>query len=142
MVSDKPEWQPKYPTPESMQEAIDAYFDDIINHNRTCAPHQIDAPTMTGLAIKLGFTSRQAILNYELRKCDEFGPVVQNARIRLEEYLEKALHTRSNVHGVTFSLKNNCKGWADKTESVTTNTNLTSGGLSVTFVEPNSEFKE
>ena len=68
---------PKYATAEQMQAAIDRYFEDckgepIIGDDgfpicdkwgKPFIIHQ-RPPTVTGLALALGFTSRQALLDY------------------------------------------------------------------------------
>ena len=57
---------PYYKTPEDMQIAIDAYFRDIAIHNIE-NPDNIKHPTVTGLALGLGFCSRNSLLHYEER---------------------------------------------------------------------------
>jgi hypothetical protein len=56
----------KYKTVEELQEAIDAYF--ALNPER---------PTVTGLALHLGFHSRKSFYNYEERP--EFSQPIKNA---------------------------------------------------------------
>ena len=68
-------------------------------------------PTITGLALFLGFNSRQSMLDYE--KKEEFSCTIKNARLRIEHEYEKQLHL-DKCTGAIFALKN--FGWKDKTE--------------------------
>lgn len=66
-------------------------------------------PTVTGLALALGFASRQALLNYQAKK--EFNDTITRAKSRVEEYAESRLFDRDGSNGAQFSLRNNFKGW-------------------------------
>lgn len=114
---------PKYKTAAEMQEKIDTYFSDcqgellqdengpvldkfgneIYLHSRP--------PTVTGLALALGFTSRQSLLNYQGRK--EFFDTITRAKSRCEQYAEERLFDRDGTSGAQFSLRANF-GWNDK----------------------------
>lgn len=76
---------------------------------KSCKP-----PTVTGLALALGFTSRQALLNYQSKK--EFVDTVTRAKSRVEEYAESRLFDKDGAQGAKFSLSNNFKGWTEKQE--------------------------
>ena len=116
----------RYKTPEDMEEAIDTYFESCVpilkrNNEGTAIVNKagfpvydLNPPTITGLAIHLGYESRQSIYDNE-KKNDEFSYIIKRARLRCENYLEK--------HGLTgdipaamaiFVLKN--YGWTDKQE--------------------------
>ena len=96
---------PKYATAEQMQAAIDRYFEDckgepIIGDDgfpicdkwgKPFIIHQ-RPPTVTGLALALGFTSRQALLDYQAKK--EFVDTVTRAKSRIEAYAEERLFDR------------------------------------------------
>lgn len=69
-------------------------------------------PTMTGLAMFLGFASRQSFYDYE--KKDEFSYTIKKARLRIENEYEKQLYM-DKCTGAIFALKN--MGWKDKTET-------------------------
>lgn len=69
-------------------------------------------PTMTGLALYLGFNSRQSMLDYE--KNPEFSCTIKNARLRIEHEYEKQLYM-DKCTGAIFALKN--FGWRDKVEN-------------------------
>jgi hypothetical protein len=90
----------KYSSPDEMQAAIDAYFEDA------------DAPTMAGLALELGFQDRRSLSDYAEK--DNFLPVIKRARTKLEEFHEKNLLSR-NPTGSIFWLKNH-SGYRDRQE--------------------------
>lgn len=114
---------PKFETAEEMQLAIDDYFASCDNHIRTIYDKEggedkgISDPlpyTMTGLAIALGFESRQSLVDY--KKKDRFSDTIKKARLRVEESIEqRMLKSNGVVAGVIFNAKNNF-GWKDKTE--------------------------
>lgn len=94
---------PKYTSSEEMQKVIDAYFKKCDEEKR---PY-----TITGLALALDM-DRRSIVNYGDK--DEFFLTVKKARLKVEAFLEEALHSGSPA-GLIFNLKNNF-GWKDKTE--------------------------
>lgn len=115
---------PRYKTVEEMQVVIDQYFEDckgepIIGDDgqpildKYGQPFIINAhpPTVTGLALALGFTSRQALLNYQAKK--DFVDTVLRAKARIEAYAEERLFDRDGQRGAEFSLKYNFR-WADE----------------------------
>ena len=89
--------------PEKMQEAIDDYFENY------------QPVTITGLALHLGFESRQSFYDYEKREA--FSYTIKRARLRIETYYEGKL-VANNAAGPIFALKN--MGWKDKTETEVT----------------------
>lgn len=114
----------KYKTVEELQAAIDAYFEDCQGHplvddkgnavtDKYGAPVIIGAhpPTVTGLALALGFTGRQALLNYQGRK--QFMDTITRAKARCEEYAESRLFDRDGARGAQFSLEHNFR-WLDQ----------------------------
>lgn len=64
-------------------------------------------PTITGLALALGFTSRQALLNYQAKP--EFVDTVTRAKMRVEAYCEERLFDKDGQRGAQFSLALNFK---------------------------------
>lgn len=70
-----------------------------------------EPPTITGLALYLGFESRQSIYDYEKR--GKFSYTVKRARLTIESEYEKKLHG-NNPTGPIFALKN--FGWQDRHE--------------------------
>ena len=119
----------KYSKPEEMQIAIDQYFENCEGTlyvdkdtgdpvlSKYGEPIIIGAkpPTITGMALHLGFISRMSMLQYGAR--EEFIATVSQAKARVEAYTEARLFDRDGVNGAKFSLTNNFKGWKD-TQSV------------------------
>lgn len=94
----------KYSDPGLMQSAIDLYF-------ATCEAEK-KRPLITGLALSLGFESRQSFYDYEKRP--EFSYIIKTARLRVEMGYEESLQN-NNCTGAIFALKN--MGWRDKVET-------------------------
>jgi len=106
-----------YKTPEELQNKIDEYFvyikgewheeergdNTILVYDREPEP-----PTVTGLALYLGFSTRQALLNYQHR--EDFKEIIEMAKLRVEGKYEKNLSGKY-PNGSIFALKN--LGWAD-----------------------------
>lgn len=67
--------------------------------------------TITGLALALGFESRQSFYDYE--KNPEFSYIVRKARLKVEQGYELRLFSGQPT-GAIFALKN--MGWKDKQE--------------------------
>lgn len=118
---------PKYNNAAEVQEKIDEYFEkcegtilkndkDEIVFNKFGQPVIVNAkpPTITGLALALGFTSRQALLNYQAKK--EFVDTITRAKTRVEQYTEERLFDRDGANGAKFSLANNFTGWNESKE--------------------------
>ena len=100
-----------YDTPEQFDAKVYEYQDHCKENN--------EPVTWTGLALFLGFSSRQSIdeyLNY-----DGFSDSVKRAKTFVEWNYEKRLAGDGTPTGAIFALKN--FGWKDKTE-----TDITSGG--------------
>lgn len=70
-----------------------------------------ETPTITGLALFLGFESRQSLYDYE--KNGEFSYSIKKAKLHVEKSYEQHLLSQSAT-GAIFALKN--FGWADKQE--------------------------
>lgn len=116
---------PKYKTVEEMQTKIDEYFkacegrplvdeDGKVMYDKNFQPIIVGAkpPTITGLALALGFASRQALLNYQARA--EFNYTVTRAKAFVEQYAEERLFDKDGANGAKFSLANNFEGWKEK----------------------------
>ncbi len=103
-----------FSTPEELQAKVDEYFDKPVD-TRTVyvgadkTPIKVSVPTITGLALFLGFDSRQSFYDYEKR--EEFSYTIKVARLRIEREYEQLLQW-GNVTGAIFSLKN--LGWKDE----------------------------
>ena len=112
-----------YDTPKKMQKAIDKYFEDcqgkplkgedgkvLVDKYGKPVLMGARAPTVTGLALALGFNSRQTLLNYQAQP--EFVDTITRAKTRCEEYAESRLYDRDGARGAEFSLKYNFR-WED-----------------------------
>lgn len=109
----------KFATPQDMQSAVDAYFASRDENNR---------PTVTGLALALGFCDRSSLIDYEER--DQFFHTIKAAKARVQEFIENRLYD-PNATGCIFNLKNNF-GWRDKSEQELTGADGGPVELSVT----------
>ena len=131
-----------YKTPEEMQERIDAYFKEcegtyiqvdgyaLTDKNGNPVKTKERPLTITGLALALGFSGRQALLNYEDK--EEFMDTIKRAKSRIEQYAEERLFDKDGVNGAKFNLSNNFKGWREKQEI---DSNVTTTGTTVVKFE-------
>lgn len=107
--------RPTFTSSEEMQEKIDAYFascepellrdgDGTPMLNKNGEPVYVGGRPMTiqGLALALGFTSRQSLLNYKAKR--EFVDTVTRARLRVEQYAAERLFDRDAQRGAQFTL--------------------------------------
>lgn len=104
-MSKKSKGRPQlFKTPEDMQKSIDDYYTNCIDN---------DVPlTITGVALALGFESRQSFYDYE--KMSDFSYTIKRTRMYIENAYEMALQSKHTT-GAIFALKN--LGWSDKTET-------------------------
>lgn len=116
---------PKYKSKEEIEEKINEYFEECkgevlkdddgnVVFNKFGQPVIVDRhpPTVTGLALALGFASRQALLNYQGKK--EFNDTITRAKTKVEQYAEERLFDKDGSNGAKFSLANNFEGWNAK----------------------------
>lgn len=113
-----------YRTPEEMQKKIDAYFKEcegeyivvdgmaLTDKNGNPVKAKERPLTITGLALALGFSGRQALLNYEDKP--EFMDTIKRAKAKVEQYAEERLYDRDGVNGAKFNLTNNFSGWIER----------------------------
>lgn len=116
---------PKYTSADEITGLIDNYFESCKGHplmvtddtgrevpylDKRGNPIIIDQhpPTVTGLALALGFESRQSLLNYQCKP--EFSSVITRAKSRIEQYTEERLFDKDGANGAKFSLELNW-GW-------------------------------
>lgn len=101
----------KYNKVEDMEDAINKYFTDC---DIKSEPY-----TISGLALALGFDSRQSLLNYCKYEDDEdvsFLDTIKRAKAKCEFDIERGLLSgKYNPTGAIFNLKNNYD-WKDKQE--------------------------
>ena len=113
-----------YESAEQMQVVIDSYFDECKKEKLT--------PTVTELALALGFSDRSGLLNYERGERGQteearadFVHTIKRAKARIEAHIERGLiDGTGNPVGKIFHLKNNC-GWIDKQEIENKNSGVT-----------------
>lgn len=116
---------PKYEHKEEIEELIEEYFkkcegkvlkdeEGEIVFDKSGNPVIVGAkpPTVTGLALALGFSTRLSLLNYQGKK--EFMNTITRAKSRVEEYAEERLFDKDGTNGARFSLINNFRGWTEK----------------------------
>ena len=116
---------PMFETVEEMQEKIDAYFEECkgriltdkdgdIVYDKYGMPIYVDVRplTVTGLALALGFNSRQTLLNYQAKPA--FVDTITRAKAKVEQYAEERLYDKDGANGAKFSLANNFEGWKEK----------------------------
>lgn len=119
---------PKYESKEQIEGLIEAYFkkcegeilkddDGEVVFDKSGRPVMIGArpPTVTGLALALGFNTRTSLLNYQGKK--EFLDTITRAKSMVEAYAEERLFDRDGSNGARFSLVNNFRGWSDRPKS-------------------------
>jgi hypothetical protein len=106
----QPSWEPghhpggrprKFTDPDAIAKAGDEFF-------KSCDEKKIPY-TITGLALELGFCSRQMLLEYEAT--GEFGNAIKRLKARCERYAEERMYG-NNAAGPIFALKN--YGWMDR----------------------------
>lgn len=117
---------PRYKSAGEMQVRVDEYFERCEGEllmvdgkpflDKNGQPVMIGQrpPTVTGLALALGFHSRQTLLNYQAKQ--EFVDTVTRAKMRVEEYCERRLFDRDGQRGAEFSLRNNFR-WVEEKNS-------------------------
>lgn len=104
----------KYKTDEELQAKIDEYFDTHIGvfvdeEGNT----KVKAPTVSGLALFLGFADRQSLYNY--RDNPLHTNTIKRAITRMESFAEEQLFNSAKTPtGAIFWLKNH--RWSDKQE--------------------------
>lgn len=103
--------EPKRLTPQEFLELSEQYFADCVENN--------DPLTITGLALSLGFCSKQSI--YDYAKDDDYKYVVQRAKLMVENGYEKRLLSDGSPTGAIFGLKN--FGWKDTQHNEVTGAN-------------------
>ena len=118
--------QPSFITASELADLIDAYFKELegeyhleekelkgIATTQKVWHREPQPATFTGLALHLGFGSRQAMDRYKGR----FNVLIKRARLRVEASYEKKLHGTSATAAM-FALK--CTGWNERAETPAT----------------------
>lgn len=100
---------------DQMEELIDEYFLDICGYSLLGETVIYKPPTVTGLALHIGFTSRRSLLNYE-GYGPEYKRIIRMAKLYIENTIEEgSLTGQLNSKSCQFNLKNNYD-WKEKTE--------------------------
>ncbi len=116
-----------FATPELMQEKIDAYFltrqpeflkdeaGNILKNSLGRPLFKLNPPTISGLALFLGFTDRTSLYEYK-GYGDEFSDTVKRATTRIASFAEEITLSGENWGGAAFWLKNH--GWCAEEKRV------------------------
>ncbi len=121
---------PKYTSKEQIEGLIEDYFKSCEGHiltdndgntvyDKWGYPVYVDRhpPTVTGLALALGFATRISLLDYQGK--EEFCETILRAKSRIEQYTEERLFDKDGANGAKFSLQYNFKRWReDKPDEV------------------------
>jgi hypothetical protein len=116
-----------FKTARKLTDEVEAYFRYIEGEHTTetksgkeqkIYSREPEPATITGLALFIGFDSRQQFDDYE--KNGALGYVISRGRLRIEALYEKKLHQQS-PSGAIFALKN--LGWNEKTDERSTSGN-------------------
>lgn len=116
----------RFSSPQLLQQTIDEYFAShlgvaltrsgmpILDHNSNPVIRTTIPLTMSGLARHLGVTTR-ALMEYKYQAVqrgipEEYLPILNQARQRIEEYSEQRLYDNDGSKGATFALAANF-GW-------------------------------
>lgn len=100
--------KPFYESAEEMESGINEYFETITTDDGEWKK----PPTVTGLALYLGFASRQSMYDYQEK--EQFAYPIKRAISRIEQFHEERASYGEKCAGNIFILKN--FGWADKIE--------------------------
>ena len=101
-----------YKSKEELQDAIEEYLNNPQTRKviaKDGSEVQMPLITITGLALHLGFASRQSFYDYEAK--EEFTYTIKRARMFIEHEYEAQLQCGNTV-GAIFALKN--MGWSDR----------------------------
>ena len=102
---------PVYESEFDLKEKLIEYFESLQPDTKADPPKQAIKPTMSGMALFLGFASRQSMYDYASKK--EFSYIIKRAQLVIAENYETMLDSKSST-GAIFALKN--MGWKDKSE--------------------------
>lgn len=109
--------KPKYESVEQIERLIEAYFESckgeilrdkdgrIVFNQKDGTPIWVGrrTPTIPGLALALGFSSKQSLYDYKAKK--EFLDSISRAQTRVEQYTAEKLFDRESQRGAQFVLE-------------------------------------
>lgn len=104
---------PHFETPEELENKCSEYFSECVKSG--------EKPTITGLTLHVGFSSRASWDDYKKRDKSEEGKLFSYIVKRAKLTVENSYETSGTTFDV-FALKQ--MGWSDKTEVSNTNLNL------------------
>lgn len=120
----------RFDSPEKLQEAINSYFNScfgpgyykgkpILDVNGEPAIVQLEPFTISGLARHLGI-GKTTLLDYDVNARiglipEEYAEIIQDAKLRIQEYAEKRLYDRDGSSGARFVLEAGF-GWITRKE--------------------------
>lgn len=138
-MKEKESGKPKDKTPEELQTLVDAYFQSCRGSplydgegnpvlDKQGAPIMVGAcpPTVSGLALALGFTGRKELLCRRGKK--KYRQTIERAKLRVEEYCESQLFDKDRRQGAEFALRFNFQ-WGQETDEDKKKTEDSSGGV-------------
>lgn len=104
---------PIYNNAEDLCNKINEYFESLLITKEDSEELEFaSSPTITGLALYLGFASRQSIYDYADK--EDYSYIIKRAQLVIESNYEEMLLSKAST-GSIFALKN--MGWKDKTET-------------------------
>lgn len=107
---------PVYDSPDKLHEKIIEYFDSLIPESTEGESKEqaiVQFPTVTGLALYLGFADKSSLYYYRDKKEKEFSYPIKRALLVIENHYETGLNYKGAT-GAIFALKN--MKWTDKSE--------------------------
>ena len=120
---------PAFETPEELQVMVDSYFESLKIYNGEGDHIETKPALVTGIALHLGFCTRQSFYDYEKKPL--FTYTIKVARLRVESSYEGQLFGKCTA-GAIFGLKN-VGGWSDKQDISTEHT--FTGNTQISFAD-------
>lgn len=124
-LSNKGGRPPKFSTVKELEASIEKYFTEkcqpeylkdckgeYVLYKGNVVILNLNAPTISGLALYLGFADRRSLYDYKER--EEFSHTIKRTITQIEEFAERQLLEKDKPVGAMFWLKNH--GWSDKIE--------------------------
>ena len=96
-----------FDSPEEFRDRVVEYLESYYGDEKN--PMIGYKPTTTGLALWLGFKSRQSL--YDYKEKEEYSYIIKKALLFIEMEYEQLLESKGST-GAIFALKN--MGWSDK----------------------------
>lgn len=118
---------PHFENATQVQRLIDKYFEacrgtvmkdesgnPIIDRQGKPVITDAEPPTVTGLALALGFTGRLSMQEYRGKR--EITDAITRGKSLVEKYTETRLFDREGLNGAKFILSSTFKGWGESSE--------------------------